>query len=117
MKHIFREKLYQGTRTEIMDQMTIDLRDLLGFGPNEIQQELFKIPKVFEIEIGIDVFSGTKREILDQFIVVQKIAQIVCVSFSTLSILGITVFMKSGEHVDVARDKVIKGVKRIINDF
>ncbi len=117
MKYIFRDKLYQGTRAEIVDQLTIDLRDLLGFSHNAINAVFNRIPETYDIEIGSDTFSGTKKEILEQFTKVQLIAPIVCHNITVLTILGITVFLDPGQHVCKARTKVIEKVKGMIDEL
>ncbi len=117
MKYIFRNKLYKGTRTEIVDQLTIDLRDLLRYTTPFIQMELDKIPETYDFEIGTDTFSGTKEEILEQFVKVQKIAPIVLSSGCYLKILGVHVWVSSGEHVCSVRTKVINRVKGMIDEL
>ena len=117
MRYIFRNKLYQGTRTEIVDQLYIDLRDLLGWHFTDIHKVLKNIPKTYDIEIGINTFSGTKEKILEQFIKVQAIAPIVSPYGCYLKILGAHVWIPKGDHVGVARTKVIDKVKGMIDEL
>ena len=117
MRYIFRNKLYKGTRTEIVNQLYIDLRDLLGWQFANIHKVLKNIPETYDIEIGNDTFSGTKEEILEQFIKVQAKAPIVVSSVCWARILGVSVYLTAGDHVDVARDKIIGKVKRLIHDL
>ena len=117
MIYMFRDKLYKGTRVEIEDQLYIDLRDLLGWQFADIHKELKNIPETYNFEIGIDIFSGTKKEILEQFIRAQKIAPIVCTRSCTLKLLGIPVILNGGEHTCAARTKVIDVVKGMIDDI
>ena len=116
MRYIFRNKLYKGTRAEIKDQLIIDLRDLLGFSPNAINAAFNRIPETYDIEIGIDTFSGTKEEILEQFIKVQAIAPIVVPS-GWARILGVSVYLTAGEHACTIRSKVIEKVKGMIDEL
>ena len=113
MKFLFREKMYTGTESEIKDQLIVDLRDLLGYNHNQIQKVLDRVIKI-KIKIGIDEFSGTSAEILDQFINAQKIAPIVCESFCNFTVLGVITSMAPGEHICKIRGKVIAKVKRMI---
>ncbi len=117
MKFIFREKMYQGTKPEIKDQLIIDLRDLLGWKPSEIKKVLDRVPMAISIKIGDKVYQGTKEEILKQFNKDQGNVFMVCESFCTFSVLGITTSLVPGEGISEVRRGVLKKVKGMIDEF
>jgi len=115
MKYIFREKLYQGTRAEIVDQLTIDLRDLLDYDAISIARFVNQVPKTYNLETGIDTFSGTKKEIIKQYERAQAHAPVVVKSKCFFTVLGIHVCLDHGDHVNLARAKAIEFVKEKVN--
>ena len=117
MKYIFRNKLYQGTRTEIVDQLVVDLRDLLGYQPYDIHKLLKDIPETFDIEIGIDTFRGTKEEILEQFMANIRGVDVIFKYNNQFDLLGICIFGYPGETISTIRSRIIKKVRRIIDEF
>ena len=119
MKYMYRDKLYEGTRAEIVELLIIDLRDLLGFDPQFIARALSDVPDTYDIEIGPDKFSGTKAEILDQYKKVQDIAPIVAdgIGGTYVTILGIGVYLDRGTQVEEARQLILEKVKQRINDL
>ena len=117
MKFTYKSKIYEGSKEEIENQVTIDLRDLLDYNPGMILKVLKGIPESFDVKIGNEYLSGTKEEILDQFIKVQEIAPIVCECFCTFNVLGIRVSVVPGEHMCVIRKRIISKVKKVINDI
>ncbi len=110
----FRSKLYQGTRPEIVEQLVIDLRDLLGYNHKKIQMVLNQIPKTFDIEIGSALFNGTKEEILEQAIAALKIAPVVSMG-CWVDILGLSMYIKKNDHFCSAKDQFIEYIKERID--
>ncbi len=94
--------------------MYIDLRDLLGWQFADIHKEINKIPKSYDFEVGIDVFSGTKEEILEQAIAASKIAPVVSLG-CWVDILGVSVYIKRGDHFCSAKDQFIEYITRRID--
>ena len=116
MKHIFKNKVYHGTYREIKGQLIIDLRDLFDYSIKEIKEEIAKIPDTYAFNIGIDTIFGTKEEILEAFLRVQRVAPIVSRG-CWVTILDVQVYVPSGKHIACARDLVIKHVKDNIDEL
>ena len=137
MKFEYNGVEYCGTRAEIIRKLESNLTFfsltyngywklgttitvLRDCSPSEARKELTEmilksVPQT--LVIGNDKFSGTKAEILEQFIRVQKVAPAVFENYCDLKILGVSVSMVPGEHTCKIRDKVIAKVKRIVNDL